>query len=287
MQTEPSRQLPAQNLPPPRISLTFDDDDYESDYGDDFNPSTGPAVPQVNVHLAEPENDSSNSHRVSVDPDDFYDQYLEPDMRRLTMGVRPLPPEDPTDSPEQRANRIRSFYKEYFDDSKPFTEEYYEDYGPEFHEPLPAPPFAQGMPRRAMTPPPRMPPRFGGGPGPRDFGAASAMGYAGPGHRNVGSFSNAPGPRAFSSASGRMPGGAPRKPAPPPAPLHELPTPHKLKDDTMVLPIDYAPVSRAKERRAGRPNTPMGGGMRPYSPAVPVHIPLASSYDDLAVIPSP
>jgi hypothetical protein len=27
-----------------------------------------------------------------------------------------LPPEDPADNPEQRANRIRSFYKEYFDE---------------------------------------------------------------------------------------------------------------------------------------------------------------------------
>lgn len=43
------------------------------------------------------------------------------DNRRLSVGFRPLPPDDIMESedPEYRANRIRSFYKEYFEDSKP------------------------------------------------------------------------------------------------------------------------------------------------------------------------
>ena len=276
------------NPPPPRISLTLEDD--KSDYGDDSRKSKAPTPPEVNVHLSEPESASANQ-RVSVAPDDIYDQYLEPDMRRLTMGIRPLPPDDPSDNPEQRANRIRSFYKEYFDENKPFQEDYYEDHGPGAayygsHDPMPPlPPFAQPVGRRAMTPPPRMPPHFNSGP--RQNGAASAFGFAeGPGNRAFGSMSNGPGPRAFSSASGRAPGMPPKKPMPPPAPLHILPTPHKLKDDSMVLPIDYAPGTGAKERRAGRSETPLGG-LRPYSPGVRAHTPLVSSFDDLCVMPSP
>ncbi|KXX77660.1 hypothetical protein MMYC01_205409 [Madurella mycetomatis] len=43
------------------------------------------------------------------------------DNRRLSVGFRPLPPDEIMESedPEYRANRIRSFYKEYFEDSKP------------------------------------------------------------------------------------------------------------------------------------------------------------------------
>jgi hypothetical protein len=43
------------------------------------------------------------------------------DNRRLSVGFRPLPPAEITESedPEHRANRIRSFYKEYFEDGKP------------------------------------------------------------------------------------------------------------------------------------------------------------------------
>ncbi|KAJ2986897.1 hypothetical protein NUW58_g4812 [Xylaria curta] len=60
------------------------------------------------------------------------------DNRRLSVGLRPLPPDDflESEDPEFRANRIRSFYKEYFDDSKadqnrpPLPQQggYYEDY---------------------------------------------------------------------------------------------------------------------------------------------------------------
>ncbi|KAK7980120.1 hypothetical protein PG989_012577 [Apiospora arundinis] len=40
--------------------------------------------------------------------------------KRLSVGVRPLPPDDflSSEDPEFRANRIRSFYKEYFEDTK-------------------------------------------------------------------------------------------------------------------------------------------------------------------------
>lgn len=267
-------------------------EDDQSDYGDARRSQAG--LPQVNIEPAE----SGIKPQGSADAvDDIYDQYYEPgnqlDPRRLTMGLRPLPPEDPADNPEQRANRIRSFYKEYFDDTKNNNnnrQSYYEDYGPEAYAydmpPLPtnAPadlPFAQPVGRRAMTPPPRMDQEFV--PMPRHHGAASAFGYGGPPERGFGSMSS--GPRAFSSISNRMPNGAPRKPMPPPSPLHILPTPHKLKDDS-ILSMDFAPIANANDRRAGRPETPQGG-LRPYMPAVPAHIPLASSYDDLAMVPSP
>lgn len=42
------------------------------------------------------------------------------DTRRMSVGFRPLPPDEmmDTEDPEARANRIRSFYKEYFEDAK-------------------------------------------------------------------------------------------------------------------------------------------------------------------------
>ncbi|KAK3372832.1 hypothetical protein B0T24DRAFT_593095 [Lasiosphaeria ovina] len=44
----------------------------------------------------------------------------QPDNRRLSVGFRPLPPDEIMESedPEYRANRIRSFYKEYFEDGR-------------------------------------------------------------------------------------------------------------------------------------------------------------------------
>jgi hypothetical protein len=43
------------------------------------------------------------------------------DVKRYSVGHRPLPPSEimETEDPEYRANRIRSFYKEYFDDRNP------------------------------------------------------------------------------------------------------------------------------------------------------------------------
>ncbi|KAL9621596.1 MAG: hypothetical protein Q9160_003988 [Pyrenula sp. 1 TL-2023] len=208
------------------------------------------------------------------------------DPRRLTMGIRPLPPEDPTENPEERANRIRSFYKEYFDDSKPgpvYTQEnYYDgynydnDYDGAYYDPATGEylttqlPFAEHIGRRAMTPPARGPPQF--------HGMAPSM--------SPGNFAS--GPRAYSSASGRFGPGrqpSPKKAAPPPAPLQVLPTPHMLKDDTF-LPIDFAPPTLVRDRVAGRvPDSPKGG-LKPFAHLQAVQS-LASSFDDLAIMPSP
>lgn len=225
---------------------------------------------------------------------------------RLSI-MRPLPPDAPEDieeNPEQRANRIRSFYKEYFDDSKPepagghsYTD-YYEDYGSEYHQDgalfdprsrafvaaQPNAPFAAPVTRRAMTPPPRAPPRFrsgtvnGPGPGPR---------ARGPHMSNSSMASSQYPPRGMSSMSGRLPQG-PRKPMPPPSALSSLPTPAKIKEDAMVFnALDFAPPVSYRDRQNGmRPDSPLGTP-RPFSPSVRPHTPLASAYDDLAVMPSP
>jgi hypothetical protein len=217
-----------------------------------------------------------------------YEQDFDYDIRRLTMGIRPLPPDDPSEDPEQRAIRIRSFYKEYFDEGKHGPVYTPEDYqtgsegfaydGPMYEETSGqflnrGAPFAQPIARRAMTPPPR---------GPSSFQAPGRLTAS----RSGGQIVNG-GPRAHSSASGRFGAsnrGPPRK-LPPPAPLQILPTPHLLKDDS-IIPMDFAPPSSFREQRAGTPDSPRGG-MRPYSPALLAHLPLASSFDDLAVMPSP
>ncbi|GAB1204572.1 hypothetical protein APSETT445_003228 [Aspergillus pseudonomiae] len=278
--------------PKPRISLPLSD--AASDYDNNGEPE--PIIPAVNIHQIEndptygkgpdpaipdtPPEESSQAPRLAVDP--------RRDTRRLTLGLRPLPPEDPSDNPEQRANRIRSFYKEYFDENKNGRETYY---GPEsyhdgnyiydsatgdYYDGVPAP-FAEPINRRAMTPPPRAPPRFQGGG--RHMPSGSIGGLT--------DRLNSPGPRAFSSASGRLPGVPKiRKPAPPPAPLQLLPTPHMLKDDSLMGAIDYAPGKSYRDQREGRPETPLGG-LQPFSPTMRAHTPLVSSFNDLAVIPSP
>ncbi|RMZ79184.1 hypothetical protein DV738_g3448, partial [Chaetothyriales sp. CBS 135597] len=217
-----------------------------------------------------------------VEEDDYYDpgeDYGNPyddyqnsyDPRWVTPGMRPLPPDDPSENPEQRANRIRSFYKEYFDESGKgphggLEGGYYEDqaYG---------------------------------------YNYQHAPSYHGPGGRQRATFSNGsqmPGPRAFSSASGRYGNGMgprpqpqpraaePKKRAPPPKALSIIPTPSKLKDDTFIIDqsIDFAPPLRAVMQRSGTPDSGRGGSV-PFSPTVRAHVPLASSYDDLAVMPSP
>ena len=204
---------------------------------------------------------------------------LDTESRRVSvMGLRPLPPDDVIDNPEQRANRIRSFYKEYFDDSKPnpagqypqydpYGEEYYADYledgavydpetGAFFTQQRP---YAEPVGRRAMTPPPR--------------GAAPMV----PSHRSV-----------VSTQSAGRPLPPPKKRLPPPKALQSLPTPHMLRDDTsMHSPIDFAPPTSFRDRQLGRgPDSPTGTA-RPYSPAFRAHVPLAQSFDDLAAMPSP
>jgi len=275
----------------------FDD---SSEHGDAFKvtpPSPHNSQPEqyeVNRRSSQAYLPQIDEYALGVENDVGYD------VRRLSMGVRPLPPDDPADNPEQRANRIRSFYKEYFDDSKPGpvhgAGEYYEDYDQQYlgdgaiFDPVSGQfvtaqsgpreqrgrPYAEPYGRRAMTPPPRAPPRFGRPHAATLSGGGRLM---------------PPGPRAFSSASGRFgPSGrgTPKKQLPPPMPLNVLPTPHMLKDDNFAIfnSMDFAPPTSAKDRQFGRPESPRGG-LRPYSPAIPAHMPLQSSFDDLAAMPSP
>jgi len=253
---------------------------------------------QQNGHQSQPQMQSQGDHYDEADDyyeeedvyPDYYQEYAYQggyDPRRSTMGMRPLPPDDPSENPEDRANRIRSFYKEYFDDSKPhnggqpgghyqaqhqgqydggyYDEQagYYDNYGEDDY-------YDQSQ---------HYPPRGGT--------AAGAYGR----HRATvsnGSYMSGPGPRAYSSVSGRYgppPRMAPKKREVPLKTLHVLPTPHMLKDDTF-LPIDFAPPKRIHNQRAGTPDS-LRGGERPYSPSVRAHVPLASSFDDLAMIPSP
>ncbi|KAL2816155.1 hypothetical protein BJX63DRAFT_149399 [Aspergillus granulosus] len=290
----PTHETP---IPMPRISLPSSDG--ASDYGDERR--SNPMVPALGVQKAESSSARAEDHDhspIPSPPEEPPQSNLRiesrRDTRRMTMGLRPLPPEDPADNPEQRANRIRSFYKEYFDESKAGQREtYYEDYDldyyqqgddnyvydpvtGEYFDAVPAP-YAEPVNRRAMTPPPRAPPRFQGAS--RHMASGSVGGYS--------ERFPPPGPRAFSSASGRFPGArAPRKPAPPPSPLSVLPSPHLLKDDAIMTAVDFAPGSSFKDQREGRPETPLGG-LRPYSPTVRAHTPLVSVFDDLAPMPSP
>ena len=276
--------------------------DDSSDYGDGIK-VTPPSPHHSGSEHQDPNHQFSQGYMPQIDEytlDVGDTAGIGYDIRRLSMGVRPLPPDDPTDNPEQRANRIRSFYKEYFDESKPGPTHggaaYYEDYDQNYlgdgaiFDPVSGQfvtaqhqrpeqrgrPYAESYGRRAMTPPPRAPPRFA-----RQH-AATLSG---------GSRLTPPGPRAFSSASGRFgPSGrgVPKKQLPPPMPLNVLPTPHMLKNDNFAIfnSMDFAPPTSAKDRQAGRPESPRGG-LRPYSPMVPAHMPLQSSFDDLAAMPSP
>ncbi|KAI9657508.1 MAG: hypothetical protein M1831_004124 [Alyxoria varia] len=221
------------------------------------------------------------------------------DTRRYSAGLRPLPAVDPADNAEQRANRIRSFYKEYFEETYQGDDydnydygEYYEDYGQEYLNGATiwdpetgqfvmagGAPYAEPVTRRAMTPPPRGPPRFRAGPGGHRFTSSSGQSHAG-GRA-----------RAFSSASGRpAPGGRGRPPKrrlPPPGPLSNLPTPHLLKDDSAAFSaIDFAPPPSMRDQRAGRSASPRMDA-RPFSPSVRAHTPLTTSFQDLAAMPSP
>jgi len=218
---------------------------------------------------------------------------------RLSMSLRPMPPsDDPQENPEERANRIRSFYKEYFDDSKPepagghIYSDYVEDYGSEYQDGTvfdprtgnfvvaqPNAPFAEPITRRAMTPPPRAPPRFRSNTATGPRGAHTS-------NSSVAS-SQYPPPRGMSSMSGRLP--APmKKPLPPPSALSSLPTPAKLNEQSMIFDAaDFAPPVSYRERQNGaRPDSPLGN-LRPYSPAVRPHTPLVGSYDELPALPSP
>lgn len=243
------------------------------------------------------------------------------DGRRLSIGLRPLPPDELIESedPETRANRIRSFYKEYFDDSKPDANRatryggeadnnYMGDaayFDPDSNQFIM--PYAQPVARRAMTPPPsgsRFPgPRGPGprGPGPRGPGGPGPYGPGGPRHHS-GSISGMPragssmsyGPRPGSSASARPPrsgsamSGKPRKPLVPPSPLSTLPTPGKLTDEHFALinAADFAPPESYQDRAAGRSQSPLGE-RRAYAPKLPASSPLVGTFDEMAALPSP
>ncbi|KAF2086084.1 hypothetical protein K490DRAFT_44889, partial [Saccharata proteae CBS 121410] len=224
--------------------------------------------------------------------------------QRISMSLRPLPSDDPEENPEQRANRIRSFYKEYFDDSKPEpagatygeTDAYgnTELEGAVFdpdkgHFVVAGKPFAEPVTRRAMTPPPRAPPRFQRPRGYSSGGTDRSM----PPPRNFSAMSGASSmtpPRAFSGMSHRPGFGPPppKKPLPPPSSLNSLPTPAKLKEDSHIFnPIDFAPPPTFRDMQAGRrPDSPMGVE-RPYSPSVRPHTPLHSAFEELPAMPSP
>lgn len=168
------------------------------------------------------------------------------ETKRLSVGFRPLPPDEITESedPEYRANRIRSFYKEYFDDSKEApppmpalpaqhqqqqqqhnqhhnqqgSPQYYEDYDQGYLGDAAAyfdpdsnafvMPYAEPVTRRAMTPPPSGN-RFRGGPG--GPGPRGPQYPHGP-HGSVGGMSMQGGPRgrprAGSAYGPRAPSGA-------------------------------------------------------------------------------
>lgn len=282
------RPLRKESIPVVQQPQTFMDD--ESEYGDGFK-VTPPSPGREN------KTEVMRGQRFSMDvpPEEFAQAGLGApgfDARRLSMGFRPLPPDAVTESddPEIRANRIRSFYKEYFDESKPAPQgQYYEDYDENYlgdaayYDPDQnnfVMPYAQPVTRRAMTPPPRGP-RFQGPP----RGMHGSMGGIGAGGMGM----RPPGPRAFSSASGRMgPPQGPRRPLPPPVDLNSLPTPSKLRDDSFALmnAIEFAPPQTYRDRQAGRSESPFGE-RRPYSPAVPAFAPVATAFDELAPIPSP
>ncbi|TQB68710.1 hypothetical protein MPDQ_002890 [Monascus purpureus] len=262
----------ASSMHAPRISLPLSDG--ASDYGDGRNSTLNPVVKVDGVEDKSAASKETLGNPAVASRESVYSTTGGADARRMTFGLRPLPPEDPAEDPEQRANRIRSFYKEYFDQNRTENGEYHQEFGPEFYadsavydpvtgEPLGIPrPFAEPYARRAMTPPPRAPPRF--------QGAARHMATG-----STGSGFDLPSPRVFSSASGRFPGPqAPRKPIPPPAPLKILPSPHSLKDDFYNQSIEYV--------RPGfddRPDTAMS-----RRAATPI---LASPFEELSVLPSP
>ncbi|KAK5134250.1 hypothetical protein LTR08_006793 [Meristemomyces frigidus] len=223
--------------------------------------------------------------RFSIDTPNLSQQFpVEPQAQNVAvMGLRPVPSDLPEDNPEVRANRIRSFYKEYFDDSRPNPAAgHYEDganhldgaiYDPETGGfVVTGRPFAEAPGRRAMTPPPRGAPRTMG-PHRRQFSTQSA---GRPDIRGRQQGSNQPPPM-------------PKKRMPPPKPLQGLPTPSKLGDYDMTLsnPIDFAPPASYRQMRGGSAPDSPNGVSRPYSPAVKAFTPLVSAYDDLAAFPSP
>jgi hypothetical protein len=269
--------LPHIAIPPRMSTQSSDYGDIEVDEIDDL-----PAQRRVPDLMIEKPN--GQDQRLSVQGLNLAQPGVA-NNRLSVMGVRPLPPSGvPEDNPETRANRIRSFYKEYFDDSKPepagaqYQETYDLDYltdaaiydeasGGFVTAGRPGRatnrPFAEPLGRRAMTPPPR--------------GARTPV--PGPHRRRMSTQTvNRYGPQAP----------MPKKPLPPPMPLKSLPTPGMLKDDTAIFNADdFAPPVSYRDRQAGRGSDSPTGSLRPYSPSVASHVPLANSMADLSPMPSP
>lgn len=197
------------------------------------------------------------------------------------------------DNPEQRANRVQSVYQQYFDDGYGYyyangygyDQEYYGEEAMIDYETgqfvVGGQPWATPVTRRAMTPPPRAPPRFRGSPSVEGRRSSSANRNAYNTHRG----------RAYSSTSAQ-PAFGPRgrqmkRPVVLPGPLSNLPTPHLLQKDSEIMgAIDFAPPVTYKDRQAGKAASPLLG-QSPFAPRVRAFSPLASSFDDLHVMPSP
>lgn len=316
----PSRQASLPQSPPaashPPVPTIAEPQEWKEDKYEDNDAFyvTPPSPPREVVDKR------ASRYSMDVPPEEYTKAGLGApgvDARRISMGFRPLPPmlAVESDDPEVRANRIRSFYKEYFDDSKPAPQgQYYEDYddGNYYDQNQPAQPYAEPMPRRAMTPPPQAqrymgqhPPRaLHGSLSQENHGPPQPRGYNGPPfprgtptgtprHSNGSEWRGPPGfgePRPYSSASNRSRGTqqSRRAPLPPPADLSTIPTPALLKDDQFAIinATDFAPPTTYAERTRGRSQSPMGE-RRAYAPRVPAAKQLTSAFDELAVIPSP
>ncbi|KAL2021140.1 hypothetical protein VTK56DRAFT_7446 [Thermocarpiscus australiensis] len=199
--SRPTSPAPQRGLPGPATAPIIEEplEYYDYDHVDMPRQPRSPSPPHLNGQLDVDEPRGRNMQRTShlFEQQDGAHGGLgvpQQDSRRLSVGFRPLPPDEIMESedPEYRANRIRSFYKEYFDESKPEDRppvppmppmpqqrqqqesgtNYYEDYDPSFAQDAPyfdpasnsfVMPYAQPVSRRAMTPPPARQ-RF---PGPR------------------------------------------------------------------------------------------------------------------------
>lgn len=283
---------------------------YSRDSSSQYNGGIPPRGQSLNTQMPEIQEQRDSYLHV----DDGLNA-LDFNVNRLSVLMRPLPPDnDPTEEPEERANRIRSFYKEYFDDSKQAGQgqppqhsqpnqqrgaDHYEDYDSEYLNTgytvydqnqhgfvVGGAPFAEPITRRAMTPPPRGPPRnFGArsgsnAPGPRFRGPSSRAGSSMSGYATP--------PRAGSSMSEFRGRQQQKKALPTPDPLMSLKTPALLKDDSaLYAAFDLAPPPSFRQRQNGmRPDSPMGTE-RAYSPSVRSYTPVQSSFEELSPMPSP
>ena len=281
--------------PPPRLDSAkgapqIQVDDQLVDDWDYFEADDEAAPPPPPHFFDEPEQSHYdpnviNNIRYSMDNAVQYEHTPPQENRLSVMGLRPLPPDHPEEAPEQRANRIRSFYKEYFDASKPVPQNaYYEDYdndytaeyydgwydpdsnGYYYNGPQQPAPWAAPVQRRAMTPPPR-------GAAPR---------FQGHHDRHYSTMSGGRGP-----FRGRAPPQAQKK-LPPPKSLKSVPSAHLLKSDAALFEAgDFAPPTSYRDMQNGRRADSPLGSQRPFSPSVKAFSPLVSSFQGLSPLPSP